>query len=256
MAAIEPPGPSLESARNDIESYKLSLLRNLEYRLAKDHFSATPYDRFLATAYSVTERLIEGWIGTQQAYHRARPKRVYYLSLEFLLGRTLENSLINLGIRDTCRQALEELGFDLTDILEQENDAGLGNGGLGRLAACFLDSLATLDIPAHGYGIRYDYGLFRQRIERGRQVETPDKWLAMPNPWEIARPEFKFKVRFGGRVEQHGEREHARSCWVGGDEVLAMPYDMPIPGYDTVHGEYAAPVDGAFLRRIQPVLFQ
>ncbi len=234
MATIEPFAGQFNGKLNDVTAYKHSLSNNLEYRLAKDHFSATPYDRFLATAYSANDRLIEGWIGTQQAYHRSKPKRVYYLSLEFLLGRTLENSLINLGVRETCGEALGELGLELSDILEQESDAGLGNGGLGRLAACFLDSLATLDIPAHGYGIRYDYGLFHQRIDHGWQVETPDKWLALPNPWEIARPEFKFKVRFGGRLERHAERDGAtRTLWVEGDEVYAMPYDTPIPGYAT-----------------------
>lgn len=235
--AVPPTDPSgwrISFKHNDVESYKISLLSNLEYRLAKDHYSATPYDRFLATAYSASERLIEGWINTQQTYHRHKKKRVYYLSMEFLLGRSLDNTLINLGLRDTCQQALSDLGINLTDVLEQENDAGLGNGGLGRLAACFLDSMATMGIPAHGYGIRYDYGLFNQRVENGRQVETPDKWLALPNPWEIARPEFKFKIRFGGRLDRRCDRHGCtRTFWVDGDEVFAMPYDMPIPGYGT-----------------------
>ena len=179
----------IQFKRNDVDSYKASILSNLEYRLAKDHFSATPHDRFLSAAYSVMERLVERWIITQQAYHRMNPKRVYYLSMEYLLGRSLGTGLINLGLFDTCARALAELGMDLEEIRESESDAGLGNGGLGRLAACFLDSMATLQIPAHGYGIRYEYGLFHQRIENGRQVETPDNWLALPNPWEIARPE-------------------------------------------------------------------
>jgi starch phosphorylase len=218
--------------KNDRKSYKLSILSNLEYRLAKDQYSARPYDLFLSTAYSVLERLIERWIVTQQTYHKVKPKRVYYLSMEYLLGRSLENSLLNLGLYDTCRAALAEMGVELADLQELEADAGLGNGGLGRLAACFLDSLATLGIPAHGYGIRYDFGLFHQRIVDGRQVETPDKWLALANPWEIERPEYAFRIRFGGRVERPaGAEPRGPSRWVDGDEVLAMPFDTPVPGY-------------------------
>lgn len=219
---------------NSAASLRLSFLNNLEYRLAKDSYSATPHDTFLASAYVATERLIERWIMTQQRYHKEMPKRVYYLSMEFLLGRSLANSLINLDIFDSCRQALSELGLDLNDILEREADAALGNGGLGRLAACFIDSMATLGIAAHGYCLRYEYGLFKQNIVDGRQIETPDNWLALPNPWEIARPEYLFKVHFGGRVEHHnpeGGRPHCH--WVDTDEVQALPYDMPIPGYHT-----------------------
>ncbi|MBN1808813.1 MAG: glycogen/starch/alpha-glucan phosphorylase [Planctomycetes bacterium] len=222
----------------DVESMKRSILNNLEYRLAKDHYSATGYDRFLSTAYAVFERLIERWITTQQAYHNGNPKRVYYLSMEYLLGRSLENALINLGLYDTCRKALEELEMDIETIRSYEADAGLGNGGLGRLAACFMDSLATLGIPAYGYGIRYDFGLFHQKIVDGRQVEVPDNWLALPNPWEVERPEYRFKVRFGGEVEHRKESTgRGRSYWYGGEEVVAMPFDTPVPGYmtDTVN---------------------
>ena len=216
-------------------SLRLSFLNNLEYRLAKDSYSATAHDTFLASAYVATERLIERWIMTQQRYHKEMPKRVYYLSMEFLLGRSLANSLINLDIFDSCRQALSELGLDLNDILEYEADAALGNGGLGRLAACFIDSMATLGIAAHGYCLRYEYGLFKQSIVDGRQIETPDNWLALPNPWEIPRPEYLFKVRFGGHVEHHpGDGAKPPHChWRDADEVQALPYDMPIPGYHT-----------------------
>jgi len=216
----------------DAKALEASILSNLEYRLAKDQYSATAYDRFLSTAYAVVERLVERWITTQQTYHKRNVKRVYYLSMEFLLGRSLENSLINLGIYEACQAALKELGMDLETIRNYEVDAGLGNGGLGRLAACFLDSLATLRIPAHGYGLRYEYGLFNQKILNGQQVEVPDNWLARTNPWEIARPEYTFRVRFGGTVEHKPDvfgREKTR--WVGGDEVIAMAYDTPVPGY-------------------------
>jgi starch phosphorylase len=219
---------------NDVNSFKISVLNNLEYRLAKDQYSATGYDKFLSTAYAVLERMIERWITTQQAYHNANPKRVYYLSMEYMLGRSLENSLINLGLYEVARKALAEAGIDFETIREYEADAGLGNGGLGRLAACFLDSLATLGYPANGYGIRYDFGLFNQKIVGGRQVETPDHWLALPNPWEIERPEYRFRVRFGGAVEHRGNGSaRSKSTWWGGEEVVAMPYDTPIPGFMT-----------------------
>lgn len=219
---------------NDVEALKGSILANLEYRLAKDQYSATAYDRFLGTAYAVVERLVERWITTQQTYHKRNVKRVYYLSMEFLLGKSLENSLINLGIYDACREALKELGMDLENIRNYEVDAGLGNGGLGRLAACFLDSMATLGIPAHGYGLRYEYGLFHQRLLHGQQIETPDNWLARPNPWEIERPEYNFRVRFGGTVEHKPDVfGRKKTIWWGGEEVVAMAYDTPVPGYMT-----------------------
>ncbi len=219
---------------NSVDGLKLSIMNNLEYRLAKDQYTATGYDRFLSTAYAVVERLVERWIDTQQEYHRKNAKRVYYLSMEFLLGRSLENSLINLDLYDTCRQALEELGLDLETVRNYEVDAGLGNGGLGRLAACFLDSMATLCLPANGYGIRYEYGLFHQRIVNGIQMETPDNWLARPNPWEIERPEYNFKVRFGGTVEQKPDAfGRDKTLWHNNDEVIAMAFDTPVPGYMT-----------------------
>ncbi|MHB9132938.1 MAG: glycogen/starch/alpha-glucan phosphorylase [Armatimonadota bacterium] len=217
---------------NDVDAFKLSILNNLEYRLAKGPLHATKYDRFMSVAYAAAERMIERWILTQETYYQVKPKRVYYLSMEFLMGRSLGNTLINLELYDTCKQALEELGYDLEEMRDFEVDAGLGNGGLGRLAACFLDSMATMGIPAHGYGIRYNYGLFKQKIVDGRQVETPDHWLALPNPWEVARPEHVFKVRFGGRVEHQTERDGTvRAYWRDADEVLAQAYDTPIPGY-------------------------
>ncbi len=219
---------------DDVRSLAFSFLNNLEYRLGKDRYSATKYDEFLSAAYTAMEHLVERWIITQETYHAQNPKRVYYLSMEFLLGRSFENNLINLGLDEAFREAMAEIGVSLEEMAESEVDAGLGNGGLGRLAACFLDSLATLDMPAHGYGIRYDYGLFHQRIVEGRQVETPDNWLALPNPWEIGRPEYIFPVHFGGRTEQRTESDgRLRSYWLDASEVLAMPYDTPVSGYKT-----------------------
>ena len=226
----------LRNKGNDVESLKLSFLYNLEYRLAKGQFFATDYDKFLSLAYAVSERLVERWILTQQSYYQSKAKRVFYLSMEYLMGRTLGNSLINLGLDEEARQTLIELGLDMEEVRTLEADAGLGNGGLGRLAACFMDSLATLGIPAHGYGIRYEYGLFIQTFIDGRQVEKPDNWLALPNPWEVARPEHVFKVRFGGTVhQQRGRGGTEYSVWEPAEEMLATAYDTPVPGYDTVN---------------------
>ena len=174
----------------DPDSLQESFVNHLEFSLAKDEYSATDHDRFTALALTVRDRLIERWIETQQTYYREDAKRVYYLSLEFLMGRALGNSLINLGIYDEMKEGLAELGYDLEELRGEEGDAGLGNGGLGRLAACFLDSMATLELPAYGYGLRYEYGIFTQRIYDGFQVEAPDNWLRYGNPWEIPRPEF------------------------------------------------------------------
>jgi len=211
---------------------KLSFQTNLEYALAKDQYTATPYDDFLATAIAVRDRLIERWIQTQQRYHTDNVKRVYYLSMEFLIGRLLGTNIMNLGLWDSTKKALEDLGFDIEEIRESEIDAGLGNGGLGRLAACFLDSMATLAIPAHGYGIRYDYGIFNQKIVDGYQVEYPEEWLRMPNPWEFARPEYTIKVHLYGATQSFTDKNGESSVrWVDTADVLATPYDMPIPGY-------------------------
>ncbi|MEI6518724.1 MAG: glycogen/starch/alpha-glucan phosphorylase [bacterium] len=225
----------LHNKGNDVESIKTSILSNLEYRLAKDKYGATTYDRFLATAYAVQERVLERWINTQQKYHHANPKRVYYISMEFLLGRSLSNSLINLGLYDEFKSAVTALGMDFNEIIESEFDAGLGNGGLGRLAACFLDSMATMGIPAVGYGIRYNYGLFNQKIMDGRQMEEPDNWLKMPNPWEIERPEFTFKVQLNGTVSRplhHENDPKMPSLWDTKEIVEAVAFDMPTPGFN------------------------
>ncbi len=215
-----------------------SFVYNMEFALAKDEFSATPRDKFNSLALAVRDRLIERWIETQQSYYRRGCKRIYYLSLEFLMGRTLGNAVLNLGLTDSVKRAMKDLGLRLEDLEEREYDAGLGNGGLGRLAACFLDSMATLALPAYGYGIRYDFGIFFQRIRGGVQVETPDNWLRHGNPWEVERPEHLYPVHFYGRVEQSEEPGGRRIFqWIDTQTVMAMAYDTPIPGFgnDTVN---------------------
>jgi len=223
---------------NDIPSLELSLVNHLEFSLAKDEYSATKHDVYKSTALTVRDRLIERWIETQQTYYEKDVKRIYYISMEFLMGRLLGNSLINLGLFDNVERALMELGYDLEEIRSFEFDAGLGNGGLGRLAACFLDSMATLELPAYGYGLRYEFGIFAQRIIDGYQVEAPDHWLKYGNPWEIERPEYSYTVKFYGSVNQYQDEDgNLQIDWLDTDDVLAIAYDTPVPGYknDTVN---------------------
>ncbi len=214
------------------EGVERSFLANREYTLAKDQYTATLNDDFWALAIGIRDRLIERWISTQQRYHRDNLKRVYYFSLEFLIGRLLGTNILNLGLWDEVREAMEDLGFSLDEIRDCEPDAGLGNGGLGRLAACFLDSMATLGIPAHGYGIRYDYGIFNQRLINGYQVEFPDEWLRRGSPWEFARPEYMVKVHFYGHTYMFKDAKgRLRVKWVDTEDVLATPYDIPVAGF-------------------------
>jgi starch phosphorylase len=216
----------------DLESLKRSFAGHVEYSLAKDEFSVTQLDLFQALARTLRERMLDRWNKTQQRYYKSDSKRVYYLSLEFLLGRLLKDGMLNLGILDDARRALAELEVDLDQLVEEEIDAGLGNGGLGRLAACFLDSMATLGIPAMGYGIRYEYGIFRQIIANGRQVEGPDNWLRYGNPWEIPRAECLFPVRFYGHVETRKDATGKQIFdWVDTQIVMAMAYDLLVPGF-------------------------
>jgi starch phosphorylase len=217
----------------DPESIRRGFLNHLEFTLAElpQHVD-TEWEPYLSLALAVRDRLIERWIRTQDAYYAHDAKRVYYLSLEFLMGRTLSNSLVNLGCLDEAAQAMYDLGYDLEDLREAEWDAGLGNGGLGRLAACFLDSLATLALPAYGYGIRYEYGMFHQRIVQGYQIETPDAWLRYGHPWEIPRPHDFFRVKFYGHAHQYVNAQgRLTTVWADTEDVLALPYDTPIPGY-------------------------
>ncbi len=209
-----------------------AFLRHLRFTIVKDKYSATPADLYRALAHAVRDMLAERWLETQQTYYRAGAKRVYYLSMEFLMGRTLGNSLINLGLMEEWETALKELGIDVRELQESEWDAGLGNGGLGRLAACFLDSMATMSLPAYGYGIRFEYGMFFQKIVDGGQHETPDNWLRYGNPWEFGRQEHLHRIRYHGRVTEYQDDEgRLRHDWVDTQDVMAMAYDVPVPGY-------------------------
>ncbi len=204
---------------------------NLAYLCARFPEVATLNDRYVALAYSVRDRLLHRWINTAQTYYQLRSRSVCYLSAEFLMGPQLGNNLVNLGIYDQVREAMKQLGLDLDELLEQEGEPGLGNGGLGRLAACFLDSLATLQIPAIGYGIRYEFGIFDQALRDGWQVEVTDKWLRLGNPWEIARPEIIFDIKLGGRTETYNEGGRNRVRWIPDRVVKGMAYDTPVLGY-------------------------
>ncbi len=216
------------------EQLKSDYLRHLTLTLAKRPDCASALDRYKALALSIRNLLIEKWISNENAYIDTPPKSVYYISLEYLMGRTLGNAMVNLEVFDVAREAMAELGFEIDELREQEPDAGLGNGGLGRLAACFLDSMATLELPALGYGIRYDYGIFNQSIVDGYQVEEPDNWLRNGNPWEVCRPERARTIKFYGRTQKpHNPTCPQQKEWVDAETVLAMPYDTPIPGYRT-----------------------
>ena len=210
-----------------------SIVTHVECTLAKTRFNFDVNACYRAAAYSLRDRLIESWNDSQQLFTAQDNKRVYYLSLEFLIGRMMQNNLINLNLESRYAEALLELGYKLEDLYEEEVDPALGNGGLGRLAACFLDSLATLDYPAWGYGIRYDYGIFRQKIIKGYQVEVPDYWLAQGNPWEIERSDINYDVHFGGHLEKRKEGGVEKSIWIPNETVVAVAYDTPISGYDT-----------------------
>lgn len=216
---------------NDSESIKWDYAEHLKYSLGCDRYSSTDQDKFMALAYTVRDRIINQWTHTQQTHHQKDVKRIYYLSLEFLMGRAMTNNVTNLGLEDEFRKALNDLGYTYEEIIEQEVDAGIGNGGLGRLAACFLDSMATMDLPAYGYGLRYNYGIFRQKIENGYQIEQPDNWLRSGNPWEIERRDLTCTVRFGGHTEAITEHGKTFYKWLGTHDVIGVAYDMPIVGY-------------------------
>jgi glycogen phosphorylase len=213
------------------ESIKRSVAQHVEYTLGKDEFSVTKRDFFKALALAVRDRMFDRWNETQQRYHLGDVRRVYYLSLEYLVGRLLVDSLHTLGIYEEACAALRELDVDLGEIERMEDDPGLGNGGLGRLAACFLDSMATLGVPAIGYGIRYEYGIFRQEILNGVQVEQPDNWLRYGTPWEVTRSEQLFVIRFGGRVEARVTNGRLTHEWIDTEAVVAIANDVPVPGF-------------------------
>ena len=216
------------------EAFKKSVKDNVKFLYRKTIEEATQEQIFQAVSYSVKDVIIDNWLATQKAYDEQDPKIVYYMSMEFLMGRALGNNLINLCAYGEVKEALEELGFDLNCIEDQEPDPALGNGGLGRLAACFLDSLATLNYAAYGCGIRYHYGMFKQKIQNGYQIEVPDNWLKNGYPFELRRPEYAKEVHFGGyvRVEYDPEKGGSKFIHEGYQAVKAIPYDMPITGYD------------------------
>ncbi|XP_027839739.2 glycogen phosphorylase isoform X2 [Aphis gossypii] len=211
----------------NVISMKKSFNRHLHFTLVKDRNVATARDYYFAMSYMVRDNLTSRWIRTQQHYHDTDPKRVYYLSLEYLVGRSLQNTMINLGIQSSVDEALYQMGLDIEELEDLEEDAGLGNGGLGRLAACFLDSMATLGLAAYGYGLRYEYGIFAQKIVNGEQIEEPDDWLRFGNPWEKARPEYMLPIHFFGKVVDTPTGKK----WIDTQVVFAMPYDSPVPGY-------------------------
>lgn len=210
-----------------------ALQNHLIFSAFKTSEASTPRDWFVATGHTVRDHMVERWAKTAEAYNAQDPKRVYYLSLEFLIGRMLQNAALNLGIEPEVKQGLSALGHKLEEVVELETDAALGNGGLGRLAACFLDSMASMDIPGTGYGIRYEYGMFRQSISQGQQIENPDNWLRYGNLWEFQRPESHYPIKLYGRVVEFPTPKGTESHWVDAESVMAIAYDMPIPGYNT-----------------------
>ena len=213
------------------EEFKKSVIENVKNQYRRTIDEATPQQIFQAVSYAIKDVIIDDWIATQKQFDETGAKKVYYLSMEFLMGRALGNNIINLGAKKAVKEALEELGFDLNAIEDQEPDPALGNGGLGRLAACFLDSLATLGYPAYGCGIRYHYGMFKQKIKDGYQVEVPDEWLKNGYPFELRRPEYATEVKFGGYVKTEWDGGRNHFVQEGYQSVLAVPYDMPIVGY-------------------------
>lgn len=211
-----------------IDALKHSIAYKLMFIIGKDPALANKHEWLNATLFAIRDRLVERWLRSARAQLSQEGRQVYYLSMEFLIGRTLSNALLSLNIYQEVKTALDDMGLDLEELIGEENDPALGNGGLGRLAACFLDSLATLGLPGRGYGIRYEYGMFKQNIVDGQQKESPDYWLAYGNPWEFKRHNRRYKVRFGGRIQQEGKR-----CrWTGTEEILAVAYDQIIPGYN------------------------
>jgi len=232
VAGTSPPQIDEDRVAMSKEALKHAFLDNLFYIQGKFPALATKTDYYMALAYAVRDRMLQRWISTAAVYTKQGSRTVAYLSAEFLMGPHLGNNLINLGIYETARTAVAELGLDLEELLAHEDEPGLGNGGLGRLAACFIDSLASLEVPALGYGIRYEFGIFQQEIVDGWQVEKTDKWLRYGNPWELARPEWCCDVKFGGHTEVwYDEYSRKRTRWVPGRVVNGIPYDTPILGY-------------------------
>ena len=231
--SIPVPGlTELPALPSDAHGIAQSFRSYFSHHLGRDKSCRSAHYTYEALALALRDRLMERWKKTHYAYNEHRVRRAYYLSLEFLMGRTLNNTLLNLALEEICDEALNSLGIELEEVMDSERDAGLGNGGLGRLAACFLDSCAALQLPVMGYGIRYEYGMFRQLIRDGHQVEEPDHWLRDGNPWELERPEYTQRVKFGGHTEAYQDAQgRPRWRWVASHDVLAVPYDTPVPGF-------------------------
>jgi glycogen phosphorylase len=226
------PSPPSPPGEDELAEFKSAVLAKLALAVGKDAGSATDRDWFVATAYAIRDRIIHRWLAAERASNAKGQKRVYYLSLEFLIGRLLSDVLCNLGLSDVVRAALGDLGVDPNRLRSAEPDAALGNGGLGRLAACFMESMASLGIPAYGYGIRYDHGMFRQIIKDGWQQEYPEDWLSFGNPWEFPRPEVIYDIHFGGRVEVvHAPGRAPRHTWLPEETIQAVAYDTPVVGW-------------------------
>ncbi len=236
MSTLVSPSSSSAIDPSTVAALRDTIVEKLHYAVGKDTAAASPHDWLMATAYAVRDRIVDRWMDTTRRSYKSDAKRVYYFSFEFLIGRLLSDALNNLGLTSEARAALAELGVDLEQIKALEPDPGLGNGGLGRLAACFLDSLSSVQIPAFGYGIRYDHGIFRQKLKDGWQVELPETWLSSGNPWEFERPEVVYTIGFGGHVEQVEQPDGSmRSVWHPADSVKAVAYDTPIAGWRGAH---------------------
>ena len=221
----------LERLKSGPEELQADFLHYLNRHLGR-FLGCSPSYMYAAMAYTLRDRLITDWRDTWIEYKEPGVRRAYYMSLEFLIGRSLGNHILNMGLDTEVERALHDMLLDTEEIMENEPDAGLGNGGLGRLAACFIDSCATLQLPVIGYGIRYEYGMFRQEIRNGRQIEEPDHWLRDGNPWELERPEYTQRIHFGGHTEIYkDEKGRNRVRWVDTNDVLAIPYDVPVSGY-------------------------
>jgi starch phosphorylase len=251
-----PSTPPIESQHHAVprlpmtsDALAADLVRYLLNHLGRDRYAGSNIYRYQAMVYAVRDRITERWRNTRRAYAEGDCRRAYYLSMEYLMGRATQNTVLNLDLEQEAREALHKYGLAWEEVVSEERDAGLGNGGLGRLAACFLDSCATLQLPVMGYGIRYEYGIFRQTIDRGHQHEAPDHWLAYGNPWELERPEHTCRVPFGGRTDFYrDDKGRYRARWADTHDILAVPYDVPIPGYrngtvNTLRLWKAAPTD-------------
>jgi len=244
MPAEKKTKSALSGKKDLVNELKRAFAYNLFYQVGKPVERATPNDLYMAVAYTIRDRMQHLFINSAEFLMERKSRVVCYLSAEFLMGPHLENNLINLGLYKETRQALEEVGLDLKEIADQEPEPGLGNGGLGRLAACYLDSLSTLQVPAVGYGIRYEHGMFHQILEDGWQKELGDQWLRLGNPWEIKKPDIRYRVGFGGRTESYVDENGAyRVRWIPARVVSAVAYDTPVPGFKGQQRESLAPLE-------------